>query len=159
MSLNLQEFCSRVCWLSRRALFPSTCSWRLQSLRLPSGRRSLASPFVGLWPTSLPTVATATPPSPLSSDVKEACLVTAAEWEGLCWASRGREVGSAPALRAGKPSSSCPMAGWSQESLTPASCPPQSTHPSRNAEACDCLTPIQEGGTPARHTWGEALWV
>lgn len=157
VSLNVQEFCSRVCWLNQRAWSHSTCLWHQRFLRSPSGRRSLASPSAGSWPTSPPTVAM--PPSPPSSGEKEACWVMAAGWVALCSVWRGREVGSAPALRAGKPCLSCPMAGWSPESSTQASCQPPSTHPSRNAEACDCLIPTLEDGTPARRTWGEALWV
>lgn len=159
VSLNLQEFCSRVCWSSRRAWSPSTCWWRLRSLRSPSGRRSPASPSAGSWPTSRPTVAMLTPPSPPSSGGREACWVTAAGWEAPCSAWRGREEGSAPALRVGRPCLSCLTAGWSPESSTRVSSPPRSTHPSRNAEASDCLTPTPEGGTPARRTSGEAPWV
>lgn len=159
VSLNLQEFCSRVCWSSRRAWSPSTCWWRLRSLRSPSGRRSPASPSAGSWPTSRPTVAMLTPPSPPSRGGREACWVTAAGWEAPCSAWRGREEGSAPALRVGRPCLSCLTAGWSPESSTRVSSPPRSTHPSRNAEASDCLTPTPEGGTPARRTSGEAPWV
>lgn len=159
MSLNLQEFCSRVCWLNQRVWSLSTCWWRLQSQRSPSERRSPASLSAGSWPTSPPTAAMATLPSPLSSGVKGAYWVTVAGWEARCSAWQGREVEIAPALRAGRPCSSCPTAGWSQESSTLVSCPPRSTHPSRNAEAYDCRTPIPGDGTQARPTWGEALWV
>lgn len=159
MSPNLQEFCSRVCWLNQRAWSHSTCLWHLQCLHSPLEQRCPASPCAGSWPTSPPTTATVTPPSPLSSGVIEACWVTAAGWEALCWAWRGRVVGTVLALRAGRPCLWCPTAGWSQGSSTLVSSPPQSTHPSRNEEACACLTPTLEGGTPARHTWEEDLWV